>query len=130
MEGIVSLLPLVAIALLFWLLIIRPASRRQKDQARMQSAINVGEQVMLTSGIFGRVTGMDDDRLSLEIAPGIVVSVARGAVGSVVPTKQPDDEYDDEQPDDEYDDELADYEYTDEPTDESTDGDDAAEEKK
>ena len=130
MEGIVSLLPLVAIALLFWLLIIRPASRRQKDQARMQSAINVGEQVMLTSGIFGTVTGMDDDRLSIEIAPGIVVSVARGAVGSVVPTEQPDDEYDDEQADDEYDDELADDEYTDEPTDESTDGDDAAEEKK
>lgn len=126
MEGIVSLLPLVAIALLFWLLIIRPASRRQKDQARMQSAINVGEQVMLTSGIFGTVTGMDDDRLSLEIAPGIVVSVARGAVGSVVPTEQPDDEY----ADGEYADEPADYEYTDEPTDESTDGDDAAEEKK
>ncbi len=126
MEGIVSLLPLVAIALLFWLLIIRPASRRQKDQARMQSAINVGEQVMLTSGIFGTVTGMDDDRLSIEIAPGIVVSVARGAVGSVVPTEQPDAEYTDEPADDEY----ADDEYTDEPSDESTDGDDAAEEKK
>jgi preprotein translocase subunit YajC len=125
-EGIVSLLPLVAIALLFWLLIIRPASRRQKDQTRMQSAINVGEQVMLTSGIFGTVTGMDDDRLSLEIAPGIVVSVARGAVGSVVPTKQPDDEYTAESADDKY----ADDEYTDEPSDESTDGDDAAEEKK
>ena len=126
MEGIVSLLPLVAIALLFWLLIIRPASRRQKDQARMQSAINVGEQVMLTSGIFGTVTGMDDDRLSIEIAPGIVVSVARGAVGSVVPTEQHDAEYTDEPADDEY----ADDEYTDEPSDESTDGDDAAEEKK
>ena len=126
MEGIVSLLPLVAIALLFWLLIIRPASRRQKDQARMQSAINVGEQVMLTSGIFGTVTGMDDDRLSIEIAPGIVVSVARGAVGSVVPTEQHDAEYTDEPADDEY----ADGEYTDEPSDESTDGDDAAEEKK
>jgi len=130
-EGIVSLLPLVAIALLFWLLIIRPASRRQKDQARMQSAINVGEQVMLTSGIFGTVTGMDDDRLSIEIAPGIVVSVARGAVGSVVPTEQHDADYTDEPADDEYaDDEYADDEYTDEPSDESTDGDDAAEEKK
>ena len=61
MEGIVSLLPLVAIALLFWLLIIRPASKRQKDQARMQSAVTVGEQVMLTSGIFGTVTELTDD---------------------------------------------------------------------
>ena len=84
MEGIVSLLPLVAIALLFWLLIIRPASKRQKDQARMQSAVTVGEQVMLTSGIFGTVTELTDDGLLLEIAPGVVVRVARGAVGSIV----------------------------------------------
>jgi preprotein translocase subunit YajC len=89
-EGIVSLLPLVAIALLFWLLIIRPASKRQKDQARMQSAVTVGEQVMLTSGIFGTVTDMDDDKLSLEIAPGVVVRVARGAVGSIVPSEEPE----------------------------------------
>jgi preprotein translocase subunit YajC len=91
-EGIVSLLPLVAIALLFWLLIIRPASKRQKDQARMQSAITVGEQVMLTSGIFGTVTEMNDDQLSLEIAPGVIVRVARGAVGSVVRSEEPDEE--------------------------------------
>jgi preprotein translocase subunit YajC len=91
-EGIVSLLPLVAIALLFWLLIIRPASKRQKDQARMQSAVTVGEQVMLTSGIFGTVIDMDDDKLSLEIAPGVVVRVARGAVGSIVPSEEPEPE--------------------------------------
>ena len=92
MEGIVSLLPLVAIALLFWLLIIRPASKRQKDQARMQSAVTVGEQVMLTSGIFGTVTDMDDDKLSLEIAPEVIVRVARGAVGSIVPGEEPETE--------------------------------------
>ncbi|HWM72943.1 MAG TPA: preprotein translocase subunit YajC [Nocardioides sp.] len=102
MEGIVSLLPLVAIALLFWLLIIRPASKRQKDQARMQSAIKEGEQVMLTSGIFGTVTELNDDRLSIEIAPGVVVDVARGAIGSVVPTKEPDEELVEEEPYDEY----------------------------
>ena len=96
MEGIVSLLPLVAIALLFWLLIIRPASKRQKDQARMQSAISEGEQVMLTSGIFGTVTELNDDRLSVEIAPGVVVRVARGAIGSVVPAEQPDEAPDEE----------------------------------
>jgi preprotein translocase subunit YajC len=89
---LVSLLPLVAIALLFWLLIIRPASRRQKDQARMQASVAQGDQVMLTSGIFGTVTELDDDRLMLELAPGVVVRVARGAIGSVVPTEQPDGE--------------------------------------
>jgi preprotein translocase subunit YajC len=89
-EGLVSLLPLVAIALLFWLLIIRPASRRQKDQVRMQSSITVGDEVMLTSGIFGTITELTDDRLMVEVAPGVAFRVARGAIGSVVPTEQPE----------------------------------------
>ena len=89
MEGLVSLLPLVAIALLFWLLIIRPASRRQKDQARMQNSLNLGDRVMLTSGIFGTVTALEDERLNVEVAPGVTLEVARGAIGSVVPDEEP-----------------------------------------
>jgi len=88
-EGLVSLLPLVAIALLFWLLIIRPASRRQKDQLRMQSSLNLGDRVMLTSGIFGTVTELAEDRLQVEVASGVVLEVARGAIGSVVPPEEP-----------------------------------------
>ena len=91
MEGIVSLLPLVAIALLFWLLIIRPASRRQKDQLRMQSSVTVGDEVMLTSGIFGRVTELTDDRLMVDISPGVTIRVARGAIGSVIPVEDRQD---------------------------------------
>jgi preprotein translocase subunit YajC len=99
-QELVSLLPLVAIALLFWLLIIRPASRRQKDQARMQSSLNEGDQVMLTSGIFGTLTQETDDGLMVEIAPGVTIRVARGAIGSVVPTGEPEV---DETPDTEWD---------------------------
>lgn len=90
MQELVSLLPLVAIALLFWLLIIRPASRRQKEQSRMQASLNVGDQVMLTSGIFGTVTELTDDRVRLEIAPDVTIRVARGAVGNVVPADHPE----------------------------------------
>ena len=92
MEGLVSLLPLVAIALLFWLMIIRPASRRQKDQIRMQSSLTLGDQVVLTSGIFGTITELTDERLMVEVAPGVAVRVARGAIGSVVPTEEPEPE--------------------------------------
>ncbi len=42
MEELVSLLPLVGIALLFWLLIIRPAQRRQKELGRMQQLVGRG----------------------------------------------------------------------------------------
>jgi preprotein translocase subunit YajC len=81
---LVSLLPIVGIALLFWLLIIRPASRRQKELVRMQSALEVGDEVMLTSGIFGRLTSTEGDHLTVELAPGVTVKVARGAIASVV----------------------------------------------
>lgn len=84
MPELVSLLPIVGIALLFWLLIIRPASRRQKELVRMQSALNVGDEVMLTSGIFGRLTETEGEHLTVEIAAGVTVKVARGAIAQVV----------------------------------------------
>ena len=84
MPELVSLLPIVGIALLFWLLIIRPASRRQKELVRMQTALSTGDEVMLTSGIFGRLTSIEDDHLTVEIADGVAVKIARGAVAQVV----------------------------------------------
>ena len=83
MPELVSLLPLVGIALLFWLLLVRPASRRQKELARMQASLNVGDEVMLTSGIFGTLRDTDEDHVRVEIADGVTIKVARGAVGTV-----------------------------------------------
>jgi preprotein translocase subunit YajC len=80
---LVSFLPLVAIALLFWLMVVRPASRRQKNLARIQSQLQPGQRVMLSSGIFGTVTSVADDRVRVEIAPGVEVEVVRPAIGSV-----------------------------------------------
>jgi preprotein translocase subunit YajC len=79
------LLPLVGIALL-WFFLIRPASRRQKDLARMQSALTVGDEVMLTSGVYGTVTAVADDHALVEVATGVAIKVARGAVGQIVTT--------------------------------------------
>jgi preprotein translocase subunit YajC len=91
-ESLASLLPLVGIALLFWLLMIRPAQRRQRETLRMQSAIEAGDEVMLTSGIFGTVKAVVDDRFQVEVAPGVVVEIARGAVGTVVTKAELSDE--------------------------------------
>ena len=87
MPEIVSLLPLVGIALLFWLLLIRPAAKRQKELARMQSSLKAGDEVILTSGVFGVLRDADGEHLRLEIADGVVIKVARGAVGAVVQPK-------------------------------------------
>jgi preprotein translocase subunit YajC len=84
---IVSLLPLVGIALLFWLLLIRPAAKRQKELARMQSSLKAGDEVILTSGVFGVLRDVEGEHLRLEIADGVVIKVARAAVGTVVQPK-------------------------------------------
>ncbi|WP_344778078.1 preprotein translocase subunit YajC [Nocardioides panacisoli] len=85
MGDLVSLLPIIAIVVVFWLFVIAPASRRQKATTQMQSAIAVGDEVVLTSGIFGVVTGVADSHLLVQLAPGVDVKVARSAIGVVVP---------------------------------------------
>ncbi|WP_185996496.1 preprotein translocase subunit YajC [Nocardioides campestrisoli] len=76
-------LPLVAIALVFWLLIVRPAGKRQKEIAKLQAALKVGDRVLLSSGIFAVVRETSEDRVRVEIADGVVVEVARGAVAAI-----------------------------------------------
>ncbi len=84
MSELASLLPFVGIALLFWLLMIRPAQRRQRETRLMQSSLAVGDEVMLTSGIFGVLSSVTDERIQVEVAPTVVLSVARGAIGTIV----------------------------------------------
>jgi preprotein translocase subunit YajC len=83
-DNLLQVLPLVAIALLFWLVLIRPAQRRQRALGQLQRAVTPGDEVMLTSGIYGTVRAIDDDTMMLEVADGVTVRVVRAAVGSVV----------------------------------------------
>ena len=61
MNELVSLLPIIGIGLLFWLLIIRPQSRRQKALATLQGGLAPGNEVMLSSGFYGVVDQVEDD---------------------------------------------------------------------
>ena len=101
MKEFVSLLPLLLILVLFWLLAIRPQQRRNQALARVQSTLEVGDEVMLSSGFLGTVRGFDDDRVLLELADGVVVQVARGAIHRVVEpvAGDPADEPSDAEPD-------------------------------
>ena len=71
-------LPLM-FALLYFVL-IRPQQRRARAQQVLQRAVEVGDEVLTTSGLYGIVTAMDDDDLWLEVAEGVEIRMARGAV--------------------------------------------------
>lgn len=100
MSGI-EFLPLIAIALLFWLLVIRPQGRRAKELRGLQSSLELGDAVMLTSGIYGVVRRLDDDHAYVDIAEDpedeVTVKVVRGAIGLKQPRQLDDDRLDDEQ---------------------------------
>lgn len=84
MKDLAGFLPFVLIALVFWFLIVRPQRRRQHELASTQSALGVGTEVMLGSGIYGTVASVEDDTLHLQVAPGTIVKVARQAVVKVI----------------------------------------------
>jgi len=65
----------------FYLLLWRPQQRRMAAVRRLQSELHEGDEVLTTSGIYGRITKLGDDDADLEIAPGTVIHVARGAIG-------------------------------------------------
>jgi preprotein translocase subunit YajC len=112
---LVSLLPIIAIVVVFWLFVIAPASRRQKATSQMQSAIAVGDEVVLTSGIFGTVTGVEDAYLLVELAPDVDVKVARSAIGAIVPADRDEPDAEDTDPD-----EVDDLEPDTDPADETS----------
>jgi preprotein translocase subunit YajC len=96
-----GLLPILVLGVLAWFLFIRPARRRAQDVQKLQNQLSTGDDVMLTSGFFGRVTDIDGERIQVELAPGMVVTVHRGAIGKIVndvPPAEPGGDDHDEAP--------------------------------
>ena len=64
-------------------MVIRPAKRRQQEVTSLQSSIEVGQRVMMSSGVYGTIRAIADDRARLEIAPGTEIEIARAAIAKV-----------------------------------------------
>ena len=75
---------LVLMAAAFYLLLWRPQQRRMSMVRALQSRLQDGDDVLTTSGIYGRVVRLGEADADIEIAPGTVIRVARGAIGQVV----------------------------------------------
>jgi len=88
--GLAALLPFVLIAVAMYFLLIRPQRRRMQEQRALASAIEEGDEVMTTAGVYGFVTAIEDDVIWLEIAEGVDIRIARAAVSRrVAPADAP-----------------------------------------
>jgi preprotein translocase subunit YajC len=72
---------LVLMAGTFYLLLWRPQQRRIAQVRALQATLREGDEVVTTSGFYGRVVELGEDFVLLELAPGTVVRTARGAIG-------------------------------------------------
>ena len=79
----VDLIPFVLILLAFYLLIIRPARSRSRAALELQERLAPGVEVMTTSGMYGTIVEIDEDSISLEVAPGTTIRFTKAAVGQV-----------------------------------------------
>jgi preprotein translocase subunit YajC len=106
------LLPVLLFGVVYFVLIL-PQSRRRKQAAALQRAVEPGSRVLLTSGLYGTVVEVEDDALIIEAAEGIELRYAKAAVLRVLPDEVDSDE--DEDADYEYDDEDSDSDDSDDP---------------
>ncbi len=72
-----------------YLLLWRPQQRRMAMVRALQSRLQAGDEILTTSGIYGRIVRLGDDDADVEIAPGTVIRVARGAIGQVLTEPDP-----------------------------------------
>lgn len=80
--------PMLLIGAAMYFLMIRPQRRKMKNQAVLQSSIEVGDEVMTTSGVYGFVTLLDGDIAWLEIDDNVQIRIARQALQRKVDTAQ------------------------------------------
>jgi preprotein translocase YajC subunit len=83
-SGAFNLLLLLAIPLVFYFLLIRPQQRRQRQRRELVSSVEVGDRIVTIGGIHGTVQSLDEDTMRVEVAPGMVLTVSKGAVGDKV----------------------------------------------
>lgn len=81
---IANLLPIVAIGLVFYFIVIAPANRQRKKTQEMLNSLKKGDRVITTGGIYGTVQGVEGDAVHLRIAENVKVKVARSAVSGII----------------------------------------------
>ena len=78
-------LPLVVIFIVFYFLLIRPQSKKQKEHKEMISSLVVGNEVITAGGVLGRIVEIKEQYVHIEISEGVRVKVQRHTIGALMP---------------------------------------------
>lgn len=84
-NTLLGLLPLILIFVVFYFLLIRPQSKRQKEHREMVAGLSVGDEVITAGGVLGKITNLTGQFASVEISSGVEIKVQRHTIGAVMP---------------------------------------------
>jgi preprotein translocase subunit YajC len=86
MESLSSMLPMFLIVfVLFYFMMIRPQTKKAKEQQALLDGLKVGDEVMTSSGMLAKVMKIKDDFIAIAPADAVTVSVQKAAISSVLP---------------------------------------------
>ncbi|WP_340108576.1 preprotein translocase subunit YajC [Pikeienuella sp. HZG-20] len=90
-DMLTSFAPLILIFVIFYFFLIRPQQKKAKQHKAMVAAIRRGDQVLLQSGMYGKVTKVKEggEDIEVEIADNVRVRVLRSTIGSVMSKSEP-----------------------------------------
>lgn len=81
--GLLSLVPFLLIFVLFYFLLIRPQQQKQKQQKALMDALKKGDKVITASGIWGTVTNLGKETVTLQIADNTKIKLQREQIAQV-----------------------------------------------
>ncbi len=84
-SPLAGFLPLIIIFVIFYFLLIRPQSKRAKEHRQMVEALAKGDEVVTNGGLLGRITDLDENFITIEVADSVRVKVQRQAVAALMP---------------------------------------------
>lgn len=80
----VQVLPILAIGLVFYFLVIAPANKQRRKTESMLSSLKKGDRVVTSGGIYGTVQGVEAEVVYLKIADNVKIKLARSAITGIV----------------------------------------------
>ena len=75
--------PFIIMALLFYFMLYRPQKKQQNQRSTMLNSLKVGTKIVTIGGIYGEITKITDDKISVKIADNVEIKILRSAVGNL-----------------------------------------------
>jgi len=84
-DTLLTFLPMIAIFVVFYFLLIRPQQKKAKEARAMLDALEKGNEIVTAGGIVGRINKLTDQYATIEVAPNVEMTVQRGAIAQLLP---------------------------------------------